>query len=149
MNKITLMAGLLLASVSFCGCSKDDDDTPSSSGGSIFDNSSKVQKPTIKHVSCTTTTTDFDVVYRITSSVQPSSVTLHYAVFSNKAANIKKTDCNKTSSCRMYEQAGKNNYYYKASHTGFHSGYYIYYYVTATNSGGTSESNVSYQIFKR
>ena len=52
-------------------------------------------------------------------------------------------------SCHSYESVGKNYYYCRFRHTGFRSGSYIYYYCEATNSAGTTETSVSYQVFKR
>ncbi len=137
-----LVVGLLV------GCSKDEDASGSKSDGSIFDKN-KVTKPTIKHVVCTTTTTDFDVTYRVTSEESPQSVVLHYVAFNKKASNVKKSDCKNISYCHYFEPVGKTNYNCRFRHTGFNAGYYIYYYCEATNSAGTTESNVTYQIFKR
>ena len=131
----------------FASCDKDDDYSFQPNNNSSV--STKVTKPTIKETARATTTTDLDITFRVTSEEQPKSVVMHYVVYSKKTDKVKKANCTKSFSCHSYESVGKNYYYCRFRHTGFRSGSYIYYYCEATNSAGTTETSVSYQVFKR
>lgn len=131
----------------FSSCDKDDDESfQPSNNGSV---GAKVSKPSIKETARATTTTDLDITFRVTSEEQPKSVVMHYVTYSKKTDDVKKSDCTKSFSCHSYEFVGKNYYYCRFRHTGFRSGSYIYYYCEATNSVGSVETGVSYQVFKR
>lgn len=131
----------------FSSCDKDEDGSSlPSNNGSV---STKFSKPTIKETARATTTTDLDITFRVTSEEQPKSVVMHYVVYSKKTDKVKKSDCTKSFSCHNYDSVGKNYYYCRFRHTGFRSGSYIYYDCEATNSAGSAETTVSYQVFKR
>jgi len=121
------------------GCNKDDEGESSYSTSTTEKTETrKVDKPTITVSTATTTTSDFTVVFKVTSK-EEATVTLHYGTTSS---------CTKSSSCRLY-QNGNTIRYYKASHTGFSGGSKVYFYGEATNSGGTSKTSVDYRIIKR
>ena len=132
--KKTLIIALAIL-LALYGCKKDDI-TPSPQKTTT--KTSKVEKPTIEVSIATTTTTDFDVVFKVTSK-EEATVTLHYGTTSS---------CNKSSKCYLYRY-GANTSFYKASHTGFAKGAKIYFYGEATNSGGTAKTSVDYRITKR
>ena len=131
-------------------CSKDDDSSRYSSDN-YDEKPTKVSKPTVSEVAGATTSTDFDVTFKVKSEEMPSSVILHYVSYSNKSTTVSESKCSKTSSCTFQQVEGKSTkyWYYRARHTGFHQGYYIYYYVEATNSAGTAKTAVKSRVFKR
>ena len=133
-NMRKLLSLLIISSLVICACAPDDESSPKSNNTTT----SKVEKPTITVSTAVTSTTDFEVVFKVTSREYPS-VTLHYGTTSS---------CNKSSSCRLYRDGAKTRFY-KAAHTGFSKGTRIYFYGEATNSGGTSKTSVDYRITKR
>lgn len=128
---LTLFVAL---SLFFAAC--EPDETPSTK--TISTTTSKVEKPTIAVSTAATSTTDFEVVFKVTSR-EYSTVTLHYGTTSS---------CNNSSSCRLYRDGAKTRFY-KSTHTGFSKGTKIDFYGEATNSGGTSKTSVDYRITKR
>jgi len=60
----------------------------------------KVEKPKIEVSVATATTTDFDVVFKVTSKEMPS-VTLHYGTTSS---------CNNSSTCRLYNDGRQTRF---------------------------------------
>lgn len=142
---------MLIFGLCFVSCSKDNDGSGSAYGDKVEEPSGKVSKPSISKVASATTSTDFDATFKIKSEEMPSSVIFHYVSYSNKTTNVSASKCNKSSSCVFQRVEGKNTkyWYYRASHTGFKQGYYIYYYVEATNSAGTAKTTVNSNVFKR
>ena len=136
----TIFILLMASTFAFLSCDKEDEPTSTSTSSSTNQTSkySKAKKPSIVVSTAVTTTTDFDVVFKVTCE-EEASVTLHYGTTSS---------CNKSSSCRLY-QDGEKIRYYKSSHTGFSEGTKIYFYGEATNSGGTDKTSVDYRITKR
>ena len=124
---------LMTIALALAGCKHD---LPSPSKTTTT--KTKVEKPTIEASIATTTTTDFDVVFKVTSK-EGATVTLHYGTTSS---------CNNSSKCRLYRY-GANTRFYKASHTGFAKGTKIYFYGEASNSGGTAKTSVDYRVTKR
>lgn len=138
--KNTVFILLMASAFVFSSCDKEEPTSTSTSTSSSTNQTSKnkVKKPSIVVSTAVTTTTDFDVVFKVTCE-EEASVTLHYGTTSS---------CNKSSSCRLY-QDGEKIRYYKSSHTGFSEGTKIYFYGEATNSGGTDKTSVDYRITKR
>lgn len=147
-----LAALMIIATFGLCltSCSKDDDG-PGNTSGNYGDKPARVSKPTVSEVAGSTTSTDFDVTFKVKSEEEPSSVILHYVSYSNKSTTVSESKCSKTSSCTFQKVEGKSSkyWYYRARHTGFHQGYYIYYYVEASNSSGTAKTAVKSRVFKR
>ncbi len=132
--------GLLMLMVIFIaltGCRPDEIPSPKTSS-STSKTTSKVEKPIIEVEIATATTTDFDIVFKVTSKEMPS-VILHYGTTSS---------CNNSSTCRLYRD-GYQTRFFKASHTGFAKGAKIYFYGEASNSGGSAKTSVDYRIMKR
>lgn len=129
---------IAVLSIGFVSCGDDDKDS------SIIDipdsPEENVSKPTIKKISSAATTTDLDVVFRVSNEGSPS-VILYYGTSENNLS--------KTRTCRYYQYASKNYDYYKASLTGFNSGTRIYFKGVATNSAGSTETPVYSHIMKR
>ena len=132
---ISILGVVFIITSSFTGCEKREDDEVTQT---TKKSTKKVAKPTITVFKTTTTTMDFSVIFKVVSEETPSSVMLYYGVDSPT----------KSSSCKLY-QAGRTTNYYKATHTGFNGGNRIYYYGTATNSGGTSQTATQSCIIKR
>lgn len=99
-----------------------------------------LSKPTIKKVSSAATTTDLEVVFRVSNDGSPS-VVLYYGT--------SKDNLSKTKVCRYYQYANKSYDYYKASLTGLRSGTKYYFKGVATNNAGSSETAVYSHIMKR
>lgn len=125
---------LLATCFMFSGCDKDGPESSTSSTKTT----SKTEKPTITVSTAATSTTDFEVVFKVTSREEPT-VVLHYGTTNS---------CSKTSTCRLYRDGAKTRFY-KSTHTGFSKGTKIYFYGVATNSGGTAKTSVDYRITKR
>ena len=134
MKNIVLVA-LLIMPFLFSGCERDDEPSISSKTSTT---SSKVAKPEIAVSVAATSTTDFEVVFKVTSKEIPT-VTLHYGTTKS---------CTQSSNCRLYRDGTKTRFF-KATHTGFSGGTKIYFYGEATNSGGTAKTSVDYRITKR
>lgn len=128
---------IVVLSAGFASCEDDDNN-------SFIDdpegNKENISKPTIKKISSAATTTDLDVVFRVSNEGSPS-VTLYYGTSENNLS--------KTRTCRYYQYASKNYDYYKASLTGFNGGTRIYFKGVATNSAGSAETPIYSHIMKR
>ena len=146
-----LLSIVMIAMTGICLVSCSDDDGPGSSSGDYDVKPSKVSKPTISEVASATTSTDFDATFKIKSEEDPSSVIFHYVTYSKRQASVSASDCKKSSSCGFQQVVGKSTkyWYYRARHTGFREGHYIYYYVEARNSAGSAKTIVKSRVFKR
>ena len=99
-----------------------------------------ISKPIIKKTASAATTTDLEVVFRVSNDGNPS-VVLYYG--------LSEDNLSKTKVCRYYQYASKSYDYFKASLTGLRSGTKYYFKGVATNSIGSSETAVYSHITKR
>ena len=132
-NLRLLLLLAICAIVSCCKEGNDDEYFPENTEQGI-------SKPTIKKISSAATTTDLDVVFRVSNDGSPS-VILYYGTSEDNLS--------KTKTCRYYKYASKSYDYYKASLTGLRSGTKYYFKGVATNSAGSAETSVYSHITKR
>lgn len=148
---IALVCLLLVPVCQSCGeDGPDNPDNPGTSSGTGTSDKREIE-PGVKIITCTSTTDEFTVAFRV-RSVEKPDVTLYWSSEKKKTSSPR---LNKNSSVRRtYEEvyvpsAKATEYYYKVTHAGFSPGDYVYYKVSASNSCGTDESQVGYVIIKR
>lgn len=143
-----------------CSCDHDDEEDFSSN---TEINKSKVTKPTFNKFLSTTDTDGFSIRVKFKTGGDKES-NIHAAVFwkaysTKPSTKPAKKDLTKVESMRQYGSATYHNtgskkgmtesIVFDKSHAGYSGGTYIYYYVECTNSVGSDESSISYQIVKR
>lgn len=139
-----LTAFFMIGALCACGGNDEEEDydyLPQSTSNS----SNRVTRPQISVLTATSTTMEFEVVFKVESEEEPSQVVLYYGRNSGSTTNPK---IDKSSTCRYQRKAG-NTWYYSKKHAGFYGGEYIYFYGEATNSAGTSKSETRNVIIKR
>lgn len=140
-----ILVGLLF--ISMCACDRDDE--PSTGSSSNTTSKSEI-KPEIDRVSDVTSKSDFAVTFRV-KSVDFPNVTMKYSRETAKTANpsLNRTSHPAIANVTEVKSKGYSWYYYKAIHTGFNGGNYIYYQISASNKKGSDKSSVSYCSIKR
>ncbi len=142
-----------------CGCDVDDEITSSTNDF----NTQKITAPSFDKFLSTTDTDGFSLRVRFKTGGDKESnihATVHWKAYSKKpSSKPSKGELTKIESMRQYGAATYHNtgskkgmtesIVFDKSHAGYSGGTYIYYYVECSNSVGSDESSISYEIVKR
>ena len=145
--KFVSIAILMVYSIVFMGCSKGDEkeDDNKSEDETEYDGSSstnKITKPQISTVIAVGAVDEFNVVFKVISNEEPSSVTLYYG----KSQSTSTPSLSSSRECRRdYSHSGGKNTYFYNFFVMASKDTYVFFYAEATNSAGTSKTSVSYQ----